>query len=532
LREPQTDRERRERIGQTLAFVGTLVVVVVALYAAWITGRGRAERVRRPQGTRAVPSFGVTIPPTQVGSSSLRWYLPQSPAAEASLDPACHAGDPTLLQALFLGLTHSAPDEASGAVPVLADSWEVSDGGRVYTFYLRGDVFWVRCDPGTGAVQPVRLVTADDVVFAIERALRPEIAAPNASLLDPIVGAPERRRGEATVPFGVEAVNAFTVRFTLRAPLPDLPARLADPVAWPLPRELVEREGEQWTEPGTIWGNGPYCLSDWHPQRGPELLRNPLLPADLQPAQEERRTAWPAAIPVWVIAAETNAGLGFDPAGLGHLPALQQVLFLGLWMRAPQGGPAVPVLVESWEVSEGGRQHTIRIRPGVFWVRCDPGTLAVQRVREVTVADVVAGLARALYEYDVPELERIFSQPEERIDDTGRPFWVLPNAQLEGSYTLYLSLKEPDPRLDELLSLPLTWPVPEESVAVGHSYGGHVATFWSDGPYCALAGRRNGGMEVVVNPWLTHPEVLQSLLSVWDGHLLPWVHDVPDRGSP
>lgn len=525
MREPELRRERRERVAQTLALVGTALTLAAALYAAWISRspqrEGRPPTVQTPA---PVPTRAATPPRWQ---ASLRFLLPWTSAGEPTLDPARHTGDPRLLGALFLGLTTQRPGDGE-VVPVLADAWEVSEQGRVYTFRLRGDVFWVRCEPTTGEVQPVRLVTAGDIAFAVERALQPETGAPDASLLYPIVGAEERHRGEGRARLGVEVLDPFTVRFQLRAPTDDFPLRLAAPVAWPVPREVVEQQGGKWTEPGRIWTNGAYCLLALRLGRGPELVRNPFLPFDLASAGADRssQASLPGAVPLWLVS--LGDGLAFlDPSGRVGVPSLDQVRFLGLWHPGSDGSP-VPVLVESWQKSEDDLQHTIRIHQGIYWVRCDAVTLAVERVREVSAEDVIAGLILALRRGGAGEVGRLLPAPLEGVGPRGEPVWMLPGVQAEGRYTLSLTLREPAHNLDEALALPFLWPVPKELLAP-HS---RLQLDWSDGPYCALPEGPRSTLRVIPNPWLKGSGLLQGLAQVWDIRLLPFPYDIPDQMSP
>ena len=53
-------------------------------------------------------------------------------------------------------------------VPDIAESWEISDGGRVYTFFLRDDVVF----------HNGRRVTADDVKYSLDRAADPANSLP------------------------------------------------------------------------------------------------------------------------------------------------------------------------------------------------------------------------------------------------------------------------------------------------------------------------------------------------------------------
>ncbi len=286
--------ERRERWLQTLAFGGVLAVLGLALFSALIARYTEGER---PAGSSPVPTSSPTLtslrllpPPLahQVvprGISPYPWpntfnvwtEVYALPEPSGILDPAL-AEDTTIPRLLFLGLT-LWDEEAQQVVPSLAESWEVSADGLVYTFHLRRDVTWVLCLPGSGmaAYRLQREVTAADVVFAIERSLHPETGVPHAELLFPIAGARERAQGDNTVPLGVAAPDETTVRFTLTAPLDDFPRRLAEPVAWPVPEEVLSRYGEKWTAPGNIWVNGAFCPVEWEPGREIVLWPNLLL---------------------------------------------------------------------------------------------------------------------------------------------------------------------------------------------------------------------------------------------------------------
>ena len=61
--------------------------------------------------------------------------------------------------------------------PALAESWEVSDDGLVYTFHLRPGVKWQASDNFT----PTRDFNADDVLFSFNRQLDPEHPYHNVS---------------------------------------------------------------------------------------------------------------------------------------------------------------------------------------------------------------------------------------------------------------------------------------------------------------------------------------------------------------
>ncbi|WP_258317668.1 ABC transporter substrate-binding protein, partial [Escherichia coli] len=70
-------------------------------------------------------------------------------------------------------------DAAGKVVPGAAESWTVSDDGKVYTFKIRENAKWSDGSPGT----------AEDFVFSAQRVENPETAAEYANTLYPIKNA-------------------------------------------------------------------------------------------------------------------------------------------------------------------------------------------------------------------------------------------------------------------------------------------------------------------------------------------------------
>jgi ABC-type oligopeptide transport system substrate-binding subunit len=89
--------------------------------------------------------------------------------------------DPSLLQdsrscAIISELAPplTALDPQTGEVkPRLAEEWQVSPDGLVWTFRLRDDVTWVQYDPESGEAAKRRQVTAHDVVYGTRRTIDP-----------------------------------------------------------------------------------------------------------------------------------------------------------------------------------------------------------------------------------------------------------------------------------------------------------------------------------------------------------------------
>jgi oligopeptide transport system substrate-binding protein len=254
--------------------------------------------------------FGKTVPPD---GQELRYI---SGAEPESLDPPVSTSqvDGRIMMALFEGLTEYDPKTAQ-PIPALAETWEPNEDNSVFTFHLRA----ARWSDGSA-------ITADDFVYSLRRGLSPALASRAAYLAYDIVNAqpynegavfardrstgafvmdsasPGTRlvlpgdatdrarvltsdafaaaRGKEFVPVrgddvGVAAVDAHTLRVTLRQPVPFLPKLVAHQFFRPVPRQTVERYGDTWTKPGSIVTSGPFTIESWRPYDAIVMKRSP-----------------------------------------------------------------------------------------------------------------------------------------------------------------------------------------------------------------------------------------------------------------
>jgi oligopeptide transport system substrate-binding protein len=182
-----------------------------------------------------------------------------------TLDPSdvtdWHSG--VVLEQLFSGLVRYGPDME--LLPEVATSWEVLDGGRTYVFHLRQDARWSDGAP----------VTAHDFQYACKRGFHPACAGNLAPMFFNIRGARAYHQGENPDPDSVawRSLDEFTLALELEVPDRDFLYLML--YALPLPRHLVEMQGDTWVEPGRMVSNGPFRLESW--QRGESLVleRNP-----------------------------------------------------------------------------------------------------------------------------------------------------------------------------------------------------------------------------------------------------------------
>jgi len=162
---------------------------------------------------------------------------------------------------VFSGLT--GLNEKLEVVPDLAERWQVSPDGTVYTFTLRRGA---RFHDG-------RDVKAADVKYSLERAANPAGRSPVAlTYLGDIAGVAERLDGKAPEVSGVKVKDDLTVEITLTEPRVYFPAKLTYPVAFVVDKANVEAGGETWwTKPN---GTGPFRVRTAKPDESLVLARH------------------------------------------------------------------------------------------------------------------------------------------------------------------------------------------------------------------------------------------------------------------
>ncbi|MGH9927716.1 MAG: peptide ABC transporter substrate-binding protein [Pyrinomonadaceae bacterium] len=223
--------------------------------------------------------YGRNVVPRYQGFNWSDGGLPQT------FDPAFAAAPPDtdLVRAIFEGLTDYDPHTLT-PVPAVATRWEASNGGRVWTFYLRADARWSNGE----------LVTASDFVRSWRRTMRIGDLAPHTELMANIEGAkienpagvntsrspastsqtqmqtPAVNAGAGAKPsdvsqanysaaFGVEAISDRVLRVRLRRPDLNFPALVAHPVFRPV--KLKDESLINKLEPNGLVSNGAFSLA-------------------------------------------------------------------------------------------------------------------------------------------------------------------------------------------------------------------------------------------------------------------------------
>jgi peptide/nickel transport system substrate-binding protein len=195
---------------------------------------------------RILKSFGVALAlallafATAGAESTLKVAI--SAADAGQLDPHLTSKTPdvALLQWMFNGLVRFKPGSMDPQTiePDLAEKWTSSPDGKVWTFQLRKGVMF-HGDYGE--------LTAEDVVFSIQRAMNPKTSAFTSEFAEMKA---------------VEALDANTVRITLNQPVPFFLGRLSNYHAGMIvSKKAAEKLGDQFmTNP---IGTGPFKFEEY-----------------------------------------------------------------------------------------------------------------------------------------------------------------------------------------------------------------------------------------------------------------------------
>lgn len=186
-------------------------------------------------------------------------------AEPVSLDPHKTSGtwEDRIISDVLMGLTQDSPD--GGTVPGMAERWETSPDGLVWTFHLR-QATWSDGVP----------VTADDFVYSLQRILSPKLASQYAYLLFFIKNAQQVNAGKAPPEaLGARAVDARTLELRLEHPAPYLPEIAKHTSMFPVPKHVVEKWGDAWSNAEHYVGNGPYNIVAWKLGDYVKVVKNP-----------------------------------------------------------------------------------------------------------------------------------------------------------------------------------------------------------------------------------------------------------------
>ena len=150
-------------------------------------------------------------------------------------------------------------DADGAAIPAIAESYDLSEDGKTYTFHLR-DAKWQNGDP----------VTANDFVFAWRRICQE--AGEYAYLFDTSVGCVKNAdaiiyEGADPTTLGVSAPDEKTFVVELEVPVSFFPSLMYFPTFYPINEAFYNscEAGTYGTSPETFLSNGAFVLESYTP---------------------------------------------------------------------------------------------------------------------------------------------------------------------------------------------------------------------------------------------------------------------------
>jgi len=157
---------------------------------------------------------------------------------------------------------------ADGVQPMLAESWDMEEGGKAFVFHLRQGVKWSDGEP----------FTAEDVLYTFNVYANPKVGAIHAGKLADVAGYAEVKDGKSETLSGVTKVDDHTVRVELANASP-LFVELKVPFISILPAHILASVPVDQLKGNDYWkkvvGTGPFVMTNLVEDQLVEGVANP-----------------------------------------------------------------------------------------------------------------------------------------------------------------------------------------------------------------------------------------------------------------
>lgn len=206
------------------------------------------------------------------GGSAFKDGYPEN-VLRIAIDAEQESGDPQLTSADYLVPLNifdtpitviSLPDGTSELQPGLAERWDISDDGLVYTLHLRKGVKYTNGEE----------LKADDFLYTIDRMLNPQRMAKNTECMSMLAGAQDVMDGKLDTieGHGVNIIDDYTVELTLSSSYAPFLATLSVP-GWSIYNRKAGDAADEagggisgsffGSDPEYTIGSGPFILKEW-----------------------------------------------------------------------------------------------------------------------------------------------------------------------------------------------------------------------------------------------------------------------------
>ncbi|GAB6687533.1 peptide ABC transporter substrate-binding protein [Bacillus cereus] len=188
-------------------------------------------------------------------------YIAEIPTMDVT--KATDSESMNVMRNVFEGLYTLGEDNKS--IPGVAQSYDVSEDKKTYTFHLR-ESEWSNGTP----------VTAADFVFSWKRAVNPDTAAEYAFLFFDIKNAKKINSKELPIDqLGVKAIDDKTLEVQLEQPVPYFIDLTTFATFLPINEKYLNSKGKQYgLEAEQLIYNGAFTLDNWKHEQGFQLKKN------------------------------------------------------------------------------------------------------------------------------------------------------------------------------------------------------------------------------------------------------------------
>ena len=183
----------------------------------------------------------------------------------STLDPA-YAKDQSVIWPcleLYNGLVQL--DNQLNIVPCIAQSWEITEGGKKYIFHLRNDVYFHR-NLSFSLPDSTRKVIASDFNYSLNRLNDPALTSPGAWVMKHVL---QEEGGNLS---GVKIIDDSTLMIELDQAFPPFLGLLTMPYCSVVPKEVIAKYGADFRS--NPCGTGPFRFGFWKEGVKLILLKN------------------------------------------------------------------------------------------------------------------------------------------------------------------------------------------------------------------------------------------------------------------
>ena len=306
-----------------------------------------------PSGLTAAPPGPGDVRRGRSGGSVVTAWTAEGNSYDAAIGYDLHSWE-ALTSLLYTPLFQFSGQNGPAAPSAAAAMPEISADGTRYVIKLRPDFTFHNGRP----------VIADDYIYAWRRVLDPATESWAAQYFSSIKGADDVIAGTTTELPGLSARDDHTLVIDLKKPDITFIGQLSQPYAAALPKEEVERLGEQFSR--TPVGNGPFMITSYDSKnQKSHFVRNKYFPWHGLPFLDEVTYRW-----------GIEPSLQFLQLQNGDVDILGQGLTPSIAARV-QGNTAVrdkftvqiPTLGASWVAINVGSEKLSdpRIRQALNW---------------------------------------------------------------------------------------------------------------------------------------------------------------------